>query len=92
MTTELQWAEAWVELSKDVRSACLVGMLGDGFHSDAFSNEGAARAGVGGLPGVLSTKVFVLLRPGEVTDTLAISASGTGGLTLSVASLLVSMH
>lgn len=81
MTTELQWAEAWVELSKDVRSA-----------SDAFSNEGAARAGVGGLPGVLSTKVFVLLRPGEVTDTLAISASGTGGLTLSVASLLVSMH
>jgi hypothetical protein len=34
MTTELQWAEAWVELSKDVRSACLVGMLGDGFHSD----------------------------------------------------------
>jgi hypothetical protein len=33
-TTELQWAEAWVELSKDVRSACPVGMLGDGFHSD----------------------------------------------------------
>jgi hypothetical protein len=28
--------------------------------------QGALRAGVGGLPGVLSTKVRVLLRPGGV--------------------------
>ena len=29
-------------------------------------NAGAARAGVEGLPGVLSTKIRVLLRPGGV--------------------------
>ena len=68
------------------------GVGGDSYRLDAFSNVGAAQAGVGGLPGVLSTKVFVLLRPGEVTDTLAISASGAVGLTLSVVSLLVSMR
>jgi hypothetical protein len=32
-------------------------------------NAGALRAGVGGLPGVLSTKVRVLLRPGGVRGT-----------------------
>ena len=53
---------------------------------------GAAQAGVRGLPGVLSTKVFVLLRPGEVRGTLVISASGAVGLTLSTATLPVSMR
>lgn len=68
------------------------GVGGDSYRLDAFSNVGVAWVGVGGLPGVLSTKVFVLLRPGEATDTLAISASDAVGLTLSVASLLVSMR
>ena len=34
--------------------------------SGAYGNAGAARPGVGGLPGVLSTKVRVLLRLGGV--------------------------
>ena len=66
------------------------GVGGDGYRLGAFSNAGAARAGVGGLPRVLSTKVFVLLRPGGVIGTLAISASGGVGLTLSAASLSAS--
>ena len=53
-------------------------------------NAGAARAGVGGLPGVLSTKVLVLLRYGGVIGILSISSSGVTALALSLASLLVS--
>ena len=68
------------------------GVGGDGYRLDAFSNGGAAQAGVRGLSGVLSTNVFVLLRLGEVRGTLVISASGAVGLTLSAASLPVSMR
>jgi hypothetical protein len=64
----------------------------DGYRLDAFSNGGAAQAGVRSLPGVLSTKVFVLLRSGEVRGTLVISTSGAVGLTLSAANLSVSMR
>jgi hypothetical protein len=50
-------------------------------------NVGAARAGVGGFPGVLSTKVLVLLRCGGVAGTLSISSSGVITLALPLASL-----
>jgi hypothetical protein len=63
---------------------------GDSSRLGAFSNAGAAWAGVGDLLRVLLTKVFVLLRPGGITGTLVISASGTVGLTLSAVSLSAS--
>jgi hypothetical protein len=46
---------------------------GDSYRLGAFSNAGAAGTGIGGLPGVRLTKVFVLLRPGGVTSTLLLS-------------------
>jgi hypothetical protein len=63
----------------------MLGVGGDGDRSGAFSNAGTAQAGVEGLSGVLSTKVFVLLRPGGVTGTLTTSVSDMVGLTLSAA-------
>ena len=53
-------------------------------------NVGAARAGVGGLPGVLSTKVLILLRYGGVAGVLSISNSGVTALVLPLASLSAS--
>jgi hypothetical protein len=34
MIAKRQWVEVWLKVLKDVRSACLVSMLEDGFHSD----------------------------------------------------------
>jgi hypothetical protein len=50
----------------NLASAVDGGKGGDEDISGDCSNAGALRAGVGGLPGVLSTKVRVLLRPGGV--------------------------
>ena len=41
------------------------------------SNIGAVRSGVGGFPGVLSTKVCILLRPGGIVSTTLIVSSST---------------
>jgi hypothetical protein len=49
-----------------IAGAVYGGAGGGGGCSGDCGNTGAARAGVGGFPGVLSTKVRILLRPGGV--------------------------
>jgi hypothetical protein len=59
-------------------------------YSGDCGNAGAARVGVGGFPGVLLTKVLVLLRCGGIVGTLSISSSSITALALPLASLSVS--
>jgi hypothetical protein len=64
------------------------GIGGGEDRSGNCGNVGTARTGVGDLPGVLSTKVLVLIRCEGVTGTLSISGSGIIAPALPLASLV----
>ena len=66
------------------------GIRGGKDYSKDYGIVGAAWAEVGGLSGVLSTKVLILLRYRSIIGTLSTSNSGIIALALSLASLLIS--